>query len=134
MDTQRVLFKLNKILLSDEFSLEISIMEEKCSSFFKNFEKLKFDKETDKLKGLKIIYDWFKNEYQPKWFKEDFFVLMKELGINKKNCNNLEIQKFFGFIVDLKMFLKNNIELIKDNDILQVLNDGIKNLEEINNL
>ena len=130
-DTQRLLYKLNNILLSNEYSLGISIMEEKCASFLENFEILKFNK-NDKLRGLRIIHNWFEKEYQPKWIKEDFFDLMKGLGISKNNCENLKIRKFFELIEDLRGFLNENINLIKQNDILLTLNEGIKIFEEIN--
>jgi hypothetical protein len=134
-DTHRLLYKLNNILLSDEFSLGVSIMEEKCNEFLKNFEKVKFNKEdADKLKGLKIISDWFGKEYLSQWLKEDFFDLMKELGINKQNCKNVGIQKFFELIQNLKKYLSDNISLIRENDDIQALNIIIKDLEGINNL
>ena len=136
-DTQRVLYKLNNILLSNEFSLEESIMEEKCFSFLENFKKIKFNKDDDnKLEGLKIICDWFGKEYLSKWLKEDFFDIFKKLGINKQNCKNTGIQQFFDLIEDLKKYLSDNIKLIKENenDIIQVVNETIQNLNEINNL
>ena len=131
-DTQRVLYKLNNILLNNEFSLGLAIMEEKCDLFLKNFENLKINK-NEKLKTLITIYNWLKNEYNPKWIKEDYYDIMKELDINKNN-NNLKIKNFFELIKDLKDFINENIKLIEEKNILELLTEGINVFSNIYNI
>ena len=131
-DTQRVLYKLNNILLNNEFSLGLAIIEEKCDLFLKNFENLKINK-NEKLKTLITIYNWLKNEYNPKWIKEDYYDIMKELDINKNN-NNLKIKNFFELIKDLKDFINENIKLIEEKNILELLTEGINVFSNIYNI
>ena len=135
-DTQRLFYKLNNLIFENnnkEINLGLSIIEERCNSFIEDFNNLKINKD-DKLNELLIIYNWFATEYHPKRIKEDFFDIMKDLEINQKNCNNAIIQKFFSLIKELNNDLKENIKLIKQEDIKEILEKGFNVFDEINNI
>ena len=133
-DTQRILYKLNNFILKNNkgFSLDLSILEERCNSFLEDFNSLNINK-NDKLNELLIIYNWFANNH-PKRIKEDFYDIMKQIGINRKNCDNEKIKKFFELIKELNDFLNENIKLIEQEDIKNILEKGFNVIKEINSI
>ena len=136
IDTHRILYKLNNFISStskEYINLGISILEEKCNFLIESFEKLKLNND-DNLNKLLIIYDWLSKEYHPKTIKEEYYDLMKELGINNKNCKNETIKKFFKLINSMHSFLKDNLKLIQQEDIKQFLEKGYNVINQINNL
>ena len=136
IDTHRILYKLNNFISStskEYTNLGISILEEKCNFLIESFEKLKLNHD-DNLNKLLIIYDWLSKEYHPKTIKEEYYDLMKELGINNKDCKNETIKKFFKLINSMHSFLKDNLKLIQQEDIKQFLEKGYNVINQINNL
>ena len=136
IDTQRILYKLNNFVSKtnhSDFNLGINIMEERCNFFIQNFQKLKIDK-SDTMNELLIIYNWFTNEYHPKTLKEEYYDMMNELGIKSKECKNENINKFFGLIKELNIFLKENLKLVEQQDIKEFLEKGYDIVYKISNL
>ena len=136
IDTHRILYKLNNFISStskEYINLGISILEEKCNFLIESFEKLKLNHD-DNLNKLLIIYDWLSKEYHPKTIKEEYYDLMKELGINNKDYKNETIKKFFKLINSMHSFLKDNLKLIQQEDIKQFLEKGYNVINQINNL
>ena len=135
-DTQRILYKLNNFIsstINEDFSLGISILEERCNFFMQSFEKLKMP-ENDNLNKLLIIYNWFEKEYHPKTIKEEYYDMINQLGIKSKECKNVIVNKFFQFIKKLNDFLKENMKLIEQQDIKEFLQKGYEIISKINNL
>ena len=135
-DTQRILYKLNNFISSaskEYINLGISILEERCNYLLTSFENLKIN-HNDNLNKLLIIYDWLAKEYHPKTIKEEYYDLMKELGIKCKKCSNETIKKFFVTFTNLSCFLKENINLIEQLDIKNFLVKGQEIIDKITNL
>ena len=135
-DTQRILYKLNNFIsstINEDFSLGLSILEERCSFFMKSFEKLQLP-ENDNLNKILIIYNWFEKEYHPKTIKEEYYDMMNQLGVKSKECKNEIVNKFFQLIKNLNVFLKENMKLIEQQDIKEFLQKGYEIIDKINNL
>ena len=133
IDTHRVLYKLNNFISStskEYINLGISILEEKCSFLLQSFEKLKINHD-DNLNKILIIYEWFSKEYHPKTIKEEYYDLMKALGITNKDCTNETINKFFEQIKNINTFLKDNLKLIEQKDIKEFLEKGYDIINQI---
>ena len=73
-------------------------------------------------------------EYHPKTIKEEYYDLMKELGIKCKKCSNETIKKFFVTFTNINCFLKENINLIEQLDIKDFLVKGQEIIDKITNL
>ena len=136
VDTQKILYKLNNFIstTSGEYIyLGLSILEERCNFLLQSLEKLNINHD-DKLNKLLIIYNWLEKEYHPKTIKEEYFDMMKELGINSKECKNENIKKFLDSFKNLNNFLKDNITLIEQQDIKEFLEKGLEIIDKISNL
>ena len=136
IDTHKILYKLNNFISStskEYINLGISILQERCNFLLQSFENLKINHD-DHLNKLLIIYDWFSKEYHPKTIREEYYDMLKILGIKSKECNNETINKFFDLFKDLNCFLKDNIKLIEQQDIKEFLEKGYEIIDKINNL
>ena len=98
-----------------------------------SFEKLKINHD-DNLNKILIIYDWFSKEYHPKTIKEEYYDLMKALGITNKDCKNETIKNFFEQIKNINTFLKDNLKLIEQKDIKEFLEKGYDVINQIMDL
>ena len=135
-DTHRILYKLNNFISStthENFNLGLSILEERCNFIVKSFENLNIQN-NDNTNKLLIIYNWFAKEYHPKTIKEEYYVMLNQLGIKSKECKNEIINKFFQVMKNLNNFFKENLKLIEQQDIKELLQKGYEIIDNISKL
>ena len=123
-DFLKVIFNIN---------LEEFIIEKRCFDIISSFNNLSLNQINDKTQIILSLYNLLLNEYHPNVLKENFYFLMEKYKINK-NCKNEIIHNFFMLINEYSEIIKDNLNLIKEKDIIDLLNKFIDFNKLIQNL
>ena len=111
-DFLKVIFNIN---------LEEFIIEKRCFDVISSFNDLSLNQINDKTQIILSLYNLLLSEYHPNVLKENFYFLMEKYKINK-NCKNEIIHNFFMLINEYSEIIKDNLNLIKEKDIIDLLN------------
>lgn len=123
-DFLKVIFNIN---------LEEFIIEKRCFDVISSFNDLSLNQINDKTQIILSLYNLLLSEYHPNVLKENFYFLMEKYKINK-NCKNEIIHNFFMLINEYSEIIKDNLNLIKEKDIIDILNKFIDFNKLIQNL
>ena len=123
-DFLKVIFNIN---------LEEFIIEKRCFDIISSFNNLSLNQINDKTQIILSLYNLLLSEYHPNVLKENFYFLMEKYKINK-NCKNEIIHNFFMLINEYSEIIKDNLNLIKEKDIIDLLNKFIDFNKLIQNL
>ena len=123
-DFLKVIFNIN---------LEEFIIEKRCFDVISSINNLSLNQINDKTQIILSLYNLLLNEYHPNVLKENFYFLMEKYKINK-NCKNEIIHNFFMLINEYSEIIKDNLNLIKEKDIIDILNKFIDFNKLIQNL
>ena len=123
-DFLKVIFNIN---------LEEFIIEKRCFDVISSFNDLSLNQINDKTQIILSLYNLLLSEYHPNVLKENFYFLMEIYKINK-NCKNEIIHNFFMLINEYSEIIKDNLNLIKEKDIIDILNKFIDFNKLIQNL
>lgn len=123
-DFLKVIFNIN---------LEEFIIEKRCFDVISSFNDLSLNQINDKTQIILSLYNLLLSEYHPNVLKENFYFLMEKYKINK-NCKNEIIHNFFMLINEYSEIIKDNLNLIKEKDIIDLLNKFIDFNKLIQNL
>ncbi len=123
-DFLKVIFNIN---------LEEFIIEKRCFDVISSINNLSLNQINDKTQIILSLYNLLLSEYHPNVLKENFYFLMEKYKINK-NCKNEIIHNFFTLINKYSEIIKDNLNLIKEKDIIDLLNKFIDFNKLIQNL
>ena len=123
-DFLKVIFNIN---------LEEFIIEKRCFDVISSINNLSLNQINDKTQIILSLYNLLLSEYHPNVLKENFYFLMEKYKINK-NCKNEIIHNFFMLINEYSEIIKDNLNLIKEKDIIDILNKFIDFNKLIQNL